>query len=158
MAVVDRFGALTRWIRGSVSWSTWGAYEKVWNEGWALVRQVGVDPVAVEVRLLVIYFVSRNLEQGVSVSAMDRKLAGLAFLFKLQGGADYTKDFCVRQAMKGYRRSQKCRDVRSPVTFGNLRVLLDQLGTVCTSAYEVSLFRASFSLAFFGAFRDKRAG
>lgn len=95
MAVVDRFGALAKWIRGSVSVSMWGAYEKVCNEWWALVRQVRVDPGAEEVRLLVIYFVSRNLEQGVSVSGMDRKLAGLAFLFQLQGGADYTKDFCV---------------------------------------------------------------
>lgn len=152
-AVVDRLGPLARWIKGSVSVSTWGAYEKVWSEWWALVSQVGVDPGVGDVRLLVVYFVSRNLEQGVSVSMMDRKLTGLAFLFKLQGGTDFTKDFLVRQAIKGYRRSRKSQDTRRPLTFNNLRVVSDQLGTVCASAYEVLLFRAAFSLAFFGAFR-----
>lgn len=84
---------------------------------------------------------------------MDRKLAGLAFLFKLQGGVDFTRDLCVRQALKGYRRTQKRRDSRRPVSFDNLRSLFVQLGLVCTSAYEVYLFRAAFSLPFFGAFQ-----
>lgn len=61
-----------------------------------------------EVRLLVYYFVSRNLERGLSVSAMSHKLAGLAFLFKLQGGADFTKDFCIQQAMNGGTLGGRC--------------------------------------------------
>lgn len=84
---------------------------------------------------------TRNLEQGVSVSSMDRKLAGLAFLFKLRGLVDFTKNFWVRQALKGYRRTQR-RDARRPVSFKNLQAIMFQLGLL--SAYEVSLFRWPF--------------
>ncbi|XP_077307203.1 integrase/recombinase xerD homolog [Lithobates pipiens] len=104
-------------------------------------------------QMLVLYFVARGLERGVSVSAMDRKLAGLAFWFKLHGYADFTKGFCIRQAMKGYRRARKRRDTRRPVTFGNLLDLVGRLGSICSSGFEASLFRAAFALAFFGAFR-----
>lgn len=45
-----------------------------------MVRLAGVDPDGAEVWLLVIYFVSKNLEQGMSVSVMDQKLAHLVFV------------------------------------------------------------------------------
>lgn len=88
---------------------------------------------------------------GVSVSAIERKLAGLALLLKLQGCGDFTKDFWVRQALKGYRRSHGHKDAQRPVSFANLQAIFTQL--LCITAYEVSLFKAAFSLAFFGAFR-----
>ncbi|XP_077306255.1 integrase/recombinase xerD homolog [Lithobates pipiens] len=102
---------------------------------------------------MVIYFVSRNLEQGVSVSRMGQKLAGLAFWFKLRGEHDFTKDFWVRQAMKGYRKGRLRKDDRRPVSFELLGRFCGRLGVVCFSEYERVLFRAAFVLAFFGAFR-----
>lgn len=88
---------------------------------------------------------------GIGVG-LEKKLSGLAFLFKLQACQNFMKDFWVRQEMKGYWRSQKCRDSRSPVLFEILGRVLAQLVFQCSSAYEVSLFKAAFSLAFFGAF------
>lgn len=41
------------------------------------------------------FFLGRNVEMGVSMSALNSKLAGLAFLFKLIGRRDCTKDFLV---------------------------------------------------------------
>lgn len=102
---------------------------------------------------MVLYFVSRNMEEGVSMSGLEKKLAELAFLFKLQGCQDFTKDFWIRQAMKGYRRSQKHRDSRRPVSFELLGRVLAQLVVMCSSDYEVLLFKTLFSLVFFGAFR-----
>lgn len=39
------------------------------------------------------------------------------------------------------------------MSFEILRKVLDCLGGLCCSAYEAALFRAAFTLAFFGAFR-----
>lgn len=133
--------------------ATWAAYNKVWHEWLTLIQQLDVDQDGPEVRLSVLYFVSLNLESRVSVSVLDKKLSLLAYLFKLKGCQDFTKDFWVKEALKGYRRYQKRRDTRRPVSFEILQKLLVQLVSFCSSAYEVGLFRAAFTLVFFGAFR-----
>lgn len=86
------------------------------------------------------------------MSAIERKLEGLSFFFKLLGWEDWT-DFWVRQSVKGYRKVHKKKDAWQPVTFSNLLAICETLGFVCTSRYEGSLFKAAFSLAFYGAFR-----
>lgn len=136
-----------------MSGSTWAAYEKVWSEWATFTRLADAGLGEQDLRLLVVYFVSRHMEGGGSVSAIERKLAGLAFLFKLQGLTDFTKDFWVKQALKGYRKSHAKKDSRRPVSFSLLQVLRNKLGGVCKSGYEVILFKAVFSIAFFGAFR-----
>lgn len=98
-------------------------------EGRAGVRsKAGEGSAGLAVRLLVLYFSVRHMEEGVSAPAMNMKLAGLAFLFKLQGQPDFTKDFGVRQAIKGYRRSVVRRDARRPVTFVMMRGMVAHLG------------------------------
>lgn len=90
--------------------------------------------------------------RGISVG-LEKKLAGLAFWFKLQGCQDFTKDFWIRQVMKDFRRSQKRRDSRRSVSFELLGRVLEQLVVIFSSEYEVLLFKTEFSLAFFGAFQ-----
>lgn len=51
-----------------------------------------------------LYFLSRNCEEGVSVATLNCKMAGLAFLFTLSGVEDITKAFIVRKALRGYRK------------------------------------------------------
>lgn len=111
MVVGDSIGFVAGWIRKSVSEVTWSAYSKVWHEWQALVQEVGDESVDGAVGLLV-YYVVRMMEEGVPASALHKQLAGLAFLFKLQGQPDFTKDFWVRQAMKGYRQSVVRTDSR----------------------------------------------
>ncbi|XP_040216858.1 integrase/recombinase xerD homolog [Rana temporaria] len=153
VAVADSIGIISTWIKKSVSAGTWAAYEKVWLEWSSLVKESEVHLSGPEVRTLVWYFLSRNIEAGVSQSVLDKKLAGLAFLFKWQGLPDFTKDFWVRQALKGYRKQGRRLDTRRPVSFDILKGLMDMMGTVGSSGFEVTLFRAAFALAFFGAFR-----
>ncbi|XP_077349935.1 integrase/recombinase xerD homolog [Lithobates pipiens] len=144
-------GRVSGWIRRSVSGGTWSAYERTWNEWEALCEQVQAD--VRDHRLLVLYFVARNLEDGISVASLGRKLAGLAFWFKLRSVPDLTKDFWVRQAVKGYRKGRQIKDDRRPVSFELLVKICEKLRVVCSSGYEVVLFRAAFVLAFFGVFR-----
>lgn len=133
--------------------ATWAAYNRVWQEWVSLLRQVQEGHEDRDLRLLVLYFVSRNFEDGVSVSGIEKKLAGLAFWLKFQGLPDLTKDFWVRQALKGYRRAKPGRDSRRPVSFQLLGQIVGCLDTLCSTGYEVLLFKAAFTLAFFGAFR-----
>lgn len=93
-ALEDRFGVPAGLIRDS-STATWEAYSRArkefffcWRRGW------------VDVAFLVLYFGSRNFGRGVLASAVDRKLVGLAFCFKLLGVQDCTKAFSVRQVME----------------------------------------------------------
>ncbi|XP_073481634.1 integrase/recombinase xerD homolog [Aquarana catesbeiana] len=117
------------------------------------VQEIGEESVGGEVRLLLIYYIARKMEEGVSASVVNKNVTGLAFLFKLQGQMDFTKDFWVRQAMKGYRKAWVKKDARRPVTFEILQGVIAQLERVCSSGYEVLLFKVAFLLAFFGAFR-----
>lgn len=84
---------------------------------------------------------------------MDRKLAALVFLFKLAGHVDFTKFFMVRQALKDYCKGSTNKDSRHLVSFSVLGLVLAGLEKVCSSGFEWILFRATFLLAFFGAFR-----
>ncbi|XP_077315653.1 integrase/recombinase xerD homolog [Lithobates pipiens] len=146
-------GIAAGWLKRSLSEATWSAYSRVWAEWWAFLREVGVAGRGSDRRWVVLYWVARNIEKGLSPASIERKLAGLAFLFKLWGEPDGTKDFWVRQTLKGYRRDWKGRDARRPVSFDNLVAICSRLGDVCSSAYETVLFTAAFSLAFYGAFR-----
>lgn len=117
------------------------------------MTQVGGLDNTPDFRLLVVYLVCRNMEEGVSVSGLNKKLAGLAFWFKLNGKQDFTKEFWVRQAVKRYRRGVQRKDDRRPVSFELLGRLFAQLSETYSSRYEMRLFRTAFALVLFGAFR-----
>lgn len=55
---------------------------------------------------VLLYFIGKNFEEGISVSSLNRKLSGLAFLFHLLGLPDATKSFLVRKALQGYRKGR----------------------------------------------------
>lgn len=76
MAVEDCLGVVSRWIRRSVRDMMWAAYNKLWQEWLSLLQQAVVEQEGPKVRLLVLYFVSRNIEEGVLVSVVELKLAG----------------------------------------------------------------------------------
>lgn len=64
-----------------------------------------------------------------------------------------TKSFLVLQALKGFRKRGGPPGLQRPVSYELLEGLCQRVGTVCSSSYEARLFKAAFSLAFFGAFR-----
>lgn len=119
---------------------TWDAYSKVWQEWLACLKSLNIDPVSREIPRAMLYFLNLGFERGISAAAIDKKMAGLAFLFKLQGLRDHTKDFWVRQALKGYRKGHKSRDGRRPVSFEMLHGLFSQIEGICNSSFESALF------------------
>lgn len=138
-------------VRRSVSKVTWGFYSRVWREWEALLDEFPAMLSDLETGLL--FFIGLNFGEGRSPSGMSRRLSALAFWFKLRREQDFTKAFLVRQALRGFRKGRLTRDSRRPVSYEVLSDLGEVLGVLCTSSYEARLFRAAFSLAFFGAFR-----
>ncbi|XP_075128011.1 uncharacterized protein LOC142201079 [Leptodactylus fuscus] len=138
-------------VRSSLVQGTWLSYESAWGlwEGW--LRFLGEGWEDAEMALML--WVGHCHELGWSVSRMNRFMAGMAFGFRSRGVRDITKSFLVRQAIKGWRRSGGVADTRRPVSFQLLCQLGVSLDGVCSSGLEITLFRAAFSLAFFGALR-----
>ncbi|OCT97217.1 hypothetical protein XELAEV_18009446mg [Xenopus laevis] len=83
-------------------------------------------------------------ERGRSVAQIEKCMAVLAFMFKLNGWEDLTKSFFIWQAIKGLKKGCNRQDSQRPVS-------VELLGSF--SLYEETLFRATFVLAFFRAFR-----
>ncbi|KAM3918946.1 uncharacterized protein RB166_013684 [Leptodactylus fuscus] len=140
-------------VRRSLGDATWRSYSCVWVEWERLVSVLHGGVVPEDWEATVLYFVGLSFGAGVSSSGLSRRLAALAFWFKLKGYRDFTKSFLVRQAVRGFRRGSGSRDSRRPLSFRILVDLCGALGRICFGSYEVLLFRLAFVLAFFGAFR-----
>lgn len=138
-------------VRRSLSEGTWSFYSRTWEEWESLLESVPEAKVDLESGLL--FFIGSHFGMGMSPSGMDRRLSALAFWFQVHRLQDFTKSFLVRRAMRGFRKGRCIRDSRRPVSFELLLSLGASLPEVCASIYEGKLFRAAFSLAFFGAFR-----
>eukprot|EP00079_Xenopus_tropicalis_P017651 XP_004917932.1 PREDICTED: uncharacterized protein LOC101734453 [Xenopus tropicalis] len=140
-------------VKPSVAESTWVAYGKVWEEWWQLEKWAGGFRTREDRRDALVWYVVWLVEQKKSAAVVDKRMAGLAFLFKLSGIEDLTKEFSIRQAIKGFKRGKVSRDTRRPISFELLGKLQSVLSQVCFSEFEVRLFQTAFALAFFGAFR-----
>ena len=66
---------------------------------------------------------------------------------------DTTQSFVVKKSLMGYSRFMVPVDKRKPITLDMLHKLLNTLPLVCSLPYEVNLFSAVFTTAFFGYFR-----
>ncbi|XP_044158602.1 uncharacterized protein LOC122944427 isoform X1 [Bufo gargarizans] len=140
-------------VSSSVTPATWQAHGKAWAE-WLVVR--GSRDVASrdDVRLEVtVEWLLGMRERGVSAPVARRKLAGVAFYFKLYGWPDVTKMFLIRQAMKGWQKEYVGYDSRRPISFSLLGRLVDVCRVVCFSDFERALVAACFGVAFFAALR-----
>ena len=88
-----------------------------------------------------------------SYSTARTYITALSTLHRLRGWEDPTNNFLLQKLMTGFGRSKSQVDSRLPITFDKLRQLIDCLHTVCDNTFEHDLFRAAFTLAFFGFFR-----
>lgn len=136
-----------------MSEKSWQAYAGIWDKWEGVLRQVGGCQSPEEYETALLYFVGLAYENNLSFSGVSQRMAAVAFWLKARGLQDISKSFLVRQALKGYRKRGGAPDRRRPVSYRLLEQVCDRLSLVCSSEFEVFLFRAAFSLAFFGAFR-----
>lgn len=80
-------------------------------------------------------------------------VSGVGYYHKIQGWQDPTQDFLVAKLLEGCRRDHVGNEKRLPLTLPVLSRLLQALTYVCSSEFEVKLFRAVMLSAFFGFMR-----
>ncbi|KAI1238259.1 hypothetical protein IHE44_0012977 [Lamprotornis superbus] len=94
------------------------------------------------------------VESNNSSSKSLSYIAALSYLSKLTGNSDPLEDPVTCFMVTGLkRRAGILRDKYLPITIEMLRSLLGALESVCITHYECLLFRALFTVAFFGALR-----
>jgi site-specific recombinase XerC len=91
--------------------------------------------------------------QGFSASTICSRLSGIAFLHKVNGWIDPSDNFLVKKLKEGCKRQKCTGDSRCPITLPILQRLLQVLQGIYYNAYEVAMFKAAFTLAFFGFLR-----
>lgn len=104
-------------------------------------------PVPVE---HIVFFIAHHYEQGSSVSTISSYLSALSFKQKVEQIEDNTNNFLVKKLLIGFRKLKNNTDSRLPITFSILNKLPHALYSICSQGYENVMFKAAFTLAFFG--------
>lgn len=99
-------------------------------------------------------FISFCYEANCSLSTVRTYIAGISYFHRLRGFDNLSSKFVVAKLLEGYARCRpQVPDVRRPINKTILRGVIEALPSICYNTYEVSLFRAIFTLAYFGLFR-----
>ncbi|XP_066462916.1 uncharacterized protein [Eleutherodactylus coqui] len=138
-------------VRKSVSEATWRRYNAIWKQ-WFEVAGGGF-PDTEQARAVTLDTLANLRGRGASADAARKHVSAIAFLLRLHGSRDVTKDFVFTQILKGWKKEKFSRDGRRPITFELLCAMMKIMGSVCANAEETALFRTTFSLAFFAALR-----
>lgn len=101
----------------------------------------------------IVHFIAYLSAKNQAPATIRTYISGLSYRHKIHGLSDATKSFIVTKLLEGVTRSSQHRDTRAPITFNILVQIIQALDHVCESSYEVFLFRAAFSLAFYGFLR-----
>lgn len=99
------------------------------------------------------YFISSCFEKGFSPATICTYCSGISFFHKINSLQDPTSTFIIQKMLEGCRRSRKQNDIRAPISKDLLKSICSKLSETCSSHYEISLFKAAFTLAYFGLLR-----
>ena len=99
-------------------------------------------------------FISYLFHQGYAYRTASTYISALRFKHKLMGFNNDSYEVVISKMLEGYRRSKTAvKDTRLPITYELLSRVCLELEHICDSRYEILLFRAAYTLAFFGLFR-----
>ncbi len=133
--------------------ATWTSYKKSVSKFVEFRSQFGLTstwPIPVRDIMLFISYLS---VKGGAPSTIVSHISALAFVHKLNGWYDPNDCFVIQKLKEGCRRHNTSPDSRLPITVSILDNLIQKLPVICNSSYEVTLFKASYLLAFFGFLR-----
>lgn len=98
-------------------------------------------------------YITYLFQSGYAPSTAALHISAISFEHKIRSITDTTSTYSVSKMLEGFKRIRSNPDTRMPVMYDNLISICKILGRICTSSYEVTLFRAAYTLAFFGLFR-----
>ncbi len=142
-----------RLLNASLAKSTWNSYNNAIAkfDQFRLTYNLERDWPA-QLSSVVAYIAFMSIE-GWAHSSICLHVAALAFIHKINAWADPTESFIIKKLREGSRRVNMTADLRRPITFDLLKRLIQVLPVICKSAYESTLFKAVFMLAYFGFLR-----
>ncbi|XP_054832315.1 integrase/recombinase xerD homolog [Eublepharis macularius] len=141
-------------VLSSIAPSTLRAYSAAEQRFWAFAREVGGPTSWPAPQDMVLRYLAYLRALGRAPSTMRGDLAAISFFSKALGFEDPCDCFAARRAVEGWRRlAPPPPDKRRPITLPILREITLRTKDICWSEFEAILFRAAFSLAFFGALR-----
>ncbi|CAC5360739.1 unnamed protein product [Mytilus coruscus] len=101
----------------------------------------------------IINYVAYLSKNGYSYTTAKTYLSGINHKLKINNWNDYSKSFILEKNVERYAAFGKRVDSRKPINVDVLKRLISILHYVCKSLHEANMFRAAFSLAFFGFMR-----
>lgn len=151
---MDDLGIETsRLLSASIAKSTMSTYTRGVRDFVGFRARLGIESLWPAPASHIINYIAQLSIEGKAPATIELQVASLAYVHKINNWDDPTDNFIIRKLKEGCRRLNRRTDSRRPITRDILRQLSFLLPNLCSSSYEVALFRASFSLAFFGFLR-----
>ena len=107
-------------------------------------------PVSVQVIRQLVGWLSLR---GLAPNTVSTYITGIGHRYKLMGFTDLTADYLVSELLEGCRHDRGVTDGRRPIIMPIISSILRAAPFICSSRYEVALFRSVFLYAFFGFMR-----
>ena len=102
----------------------------------------------------IVSYIAYMYQQKLPHSTISCYIAGLGFYSKINNMEDNTQKFVIRKMLEGVKRTTKSQsDTRLPITKVLLGKILNIIPVVTKNNFELQLFRAVYSLAFYGFLR-----
>ncbi|OCT58510.1 hypothetical protein XELAEV_18002071mg [Xenopus laevis] len=124
---------MMEWVQWSVALSTWNSYIRVWREWCQLEIHMGFlflhRTIPLMAWQLAMDFCNNLLVSVVGSFSISIYVPGLARF-------QFTKDFVIRQTVKGFKKSKRSRDIRRPITFNVLDGLHARLVETAHSPFK----------------------
>ncbi|KAG8541596.1 hypothetical protein GDO81_028645 [Engystomops pustulosus] len=106
-------------MQSSLAASTWSSHGKAWGEWYSLLVPDHGDKI-MTAKDTTLQYLALLRTQDLSLAAAKKRLA---FVLKLWGFQDVTKDFQIWLLLRGWDKEQTFRDTRQPVSFSLLQRL-----------------------------------
>lgn len=101
----------------------------------------------------IVEFIAYLSLKGLSANTAKSYVLAIGYKCKVLGFSDVNKNFVVQKMLEGMKRLKNKADTRLPISEIILSKIILRLPGTCSNIYETKLFKAAFTLAFWGLFR-----
>ena len=140
-------------LHASLSNNTWSVYTNALKTFNTFRQQYGLMNMWPAPESQIACFISYCFNQGFLPATVSTYLSAVSYIHKIKHYSDPTQSFLIKKILDGLKRLRSRSDIRAPITYDILVQICQVLPFVCFNTYEIALFRAIFSLAYFGLLR-----
>lgn len=101
----------------------------------------------------VVQFLAYLSLKSLSANTARSYISAISYKCKVSGFPDFAQNFLIQKMLEGMKRLKTRADTRLPITPTLLEKIVSVLPGICFNIYEQKLFKAAFTLAFWGLLR-----